>query len=159
MAGTSEGTGMRVFDDIGSFTAAVGEHLGYSEWMVIAQDRVDAFAEATGDHQWIHVDAERAATGPFGSTIAHGFLTLALIPSLGGKLFQLEGITMGINYGTNKVRFPQPVPVGARIRAGVEVLEATPGRQGMQVVWKYVIEIEGLDKPACVAETVTVLVA
>jgi len=150
---------MRTFNGPDDVAAAVGEHLGHTEWQTITQEQVNLFADATDDHQWIHVDAERAATGPFGSTIAHGFLTLALIPSLGGKLFQLEGITMGINYGTNKVRFPQPVPVGARIRAGVEVLEATPGRQGMQVVWKYVIEIEGLDKPACVAETVTVLVA
>ncbi|CAN5365469.1 MAG: MaoC family dehydratase [Nocardioidaceae bacterium] len=150
---------MRTFNGLDDVAAAVGEHLGHTEWQTITQEQVNLFADATDDHQWIHVDAERAATGPFGSTIAHGFLTLALIPSLGGKLFQLEGITMGINYGTNKVRFPQPVPVGARIRAGVEVLEATPGRQGMQVVWKYVIEIEGLDKPACVAETVTVLVA
>ncbi len=150
---------MRTFNGLDDVTAAVGEHLGHTEWQTITQEQVNLFADATDDHQWIHVDAERAAAGPFGGTIAHGYLTLALIPGLGAKLFRLEGITMGINYGSNKVRFPQPVPVGARIRAGVEVLEATPGPQGMQVVWKYVIEIEGADRPACVAETVTVLVA
>ena len=150
---------MRVFRGLDEVAAAVGEHLGHSEWQQITQERVNLFADATDDHQWIHVDAERAADGPFGGTIAHGYLTLALIPGIGAKLFRLEGITMGINYGSNKVRFPQPVRVGARIRAGVEVLEVTPGPQGMQVVWRYTIEIEGAAKPACVAETVTVLVA
>lgn len=150
---------MRVFNGLDDVAAAVGEHLGHSDWQTISQEQVDLFADATDDHQWIHVDAERAAAGPFGGTIAHGYMTLALIPGLGAKVFRLEGITMGINYGTNKVRFPLPVPVGARIRAGVEVLEANPGPQGMQVIWRYVIEIEGVDKPACVAETVTVLVA
>jgi len=150
---------VRVFRGLDEVAAAVGEHLGHSEWQQITQERVNLFADATDDHQWIHVDAERAADGPFGGTIAHGYLTLALIPGIGAKLFRLEGITMGINYGSNKVRFPQPVRVGARIRAGVEVLEVTPGPQGMQVVWRYTIEIEGAAKPACVAETVTVLVA
>ncbi|MDQ3628170.1 MAG: MaoC family dehydratase [Actinomycetota bacterium] len=150
---------MRIFDGLDDVAAAVGEHLGHTQWQQITQEQVNLFADATDDHQWIHVDAERAAAGPLGGTIAHGYMTLALIPGLGAKLFRLDGITMGINYGTNKVRFPQPVPVGARIRAGVEVLEATPGPQGMQVAWRWTIEIEGATKPACVAETVTLLVA
>ncbi len=155
MAGTSEGTGMRVFDDIGSFTAAVGEHLGYSEWMVIAQDRVDAFAEATGDHQWIHVDAERAAAGPYGGTIAHGYLTLSLLPALGAQVYRVDGVPAAINYGLDRVRFPAPVPVGSRVRAGAELLSATPVPGGaIQAVVRFTVEIEGQDRPACVADTI-----
>lgn len=149
---------MRVFNGVDDVAAAVGEHLGHSPWQELTQQQIDLFAEATGDHQWVHVDAERAAAGPFGATIAHGYLTLALIPSLAAQVFQLEGIAMRINAGANRVRFPQPVLVGSRIRAGIEVLDATQSPNGLHVVWKYVIEIEGSDKPACVAETVAVLV-
>jgi acyl dehydratase len=149
---------MRVFDGTSELPEAVGEHLGHSEWHTITQEQVDLFADATGDHQWIHVDPARAATGPFGGTIAHGYLTLSMVPMLGQQVYRFDNITMGVNYGTNKVRFPQPVRVGSRVRAGVQIMAVTPVRQGTQVVFGYTIEIEGADKPACVAETVVLLV-
>jgi len=149
---------MRVFDGLSELPGVVGEHLGHSDWHTITQEQVDLFAQATGDHQWIHVDPDRAATGPFGGTIAHGYLTLSMIPMLGQQVYRFDNITMGINYGNNKVRFPQPVPVGSRIRAGVRVAEVNPGPQGTQVVFGITIEIEGAAKPACVAETVVLLV-
>lgn len=150
---------MRVFADLAEFVAAKGEHLGYSEWHEITQDQVNTFADATGDHQWIHVDLERAAAGPFGGTIAHGYLTLSLIPMLGAQIYRVEGLKMGINYGTNKVRFPNPVRVGSRVRAGAEVVSVTEMSQGTQAVVKYTVEIDGQPKPACVAETVVLLAA
>lgn len=137
---------------------AVGTHFGYSDWLEITQERVDQFAEATGDHQWIHVDPERAAEGPFGGTIAHGYLTLSLIPALRWQIWAATGAKMGINYGANKVRFPSPVRVGSHVRVGDEVLSVTQTPAGYQVIEKITIEIDGEDKPACVAETVTVLV-
>ncbi|TCP50107.1 acyl dehydratase [Tamaricihabitans halophyticus] len=149
---------MRVFNGVDEFAAAVGEHLGYSEWHEITQPQVDQFAEATGDHQWIHVDPERARTGPFGTTIAHGYLTLSLIPTLGKEIYRVDGIALGINYGTNKVRFPQPVPVGARVRAGMQLAEVADSGKGKRFSCTYTIEIEGKEKPACIAETVVVLV-
>jgi len=149
---------MRIFDGLSELPDIVGEHLGHSDWHLITQEQVDLFAEATGDHQWIHVDPERAASGPFGGTIAHGYLTLSLVPMLGKQVYRFDNITMGINYGTNKVRFPQPVPVGSRVRAGVQVAEVDPGPQGTQVVFRHTIEIEWADRPACVAETVVLLV-
>ena len=148
---------MRVFEGPDDVVAAVGQDLGASEWVEITQDRVDAFAEATGDHQWIHVDVDRARTGPFGGTIAHGYLTLSLLPWLGSQVFTLGGEGAKLNYGTNKVRFPQPVPVGSRIRAQVTVADAQQAKVGTQAVFRYTIEIEGADKPGCVAETVVLL--
>jgi acyl dehydratase len=144
----------RVFASPDELRAAVGEQLGWTDWLQVDQKRVDAFAEATGDHQWIHVDPERAAKGPFGSTIAHGFLTLSLIPSLTPLLFQVEGVRMGVNYGVNKVRFPAPVPVGSRLRATAVVAEVDDTEGGFQLVTRVTIEREGGEKPVCVAETV-----
>ncbi len=148
---------MRTFTTFDELTAAVGEDLGASEWLEIDQDRVNAFADATGDHQWIHVDVERAAEGPFGGTIAHGYLTLSLVPWLGSQVFSLETPGAKLNYGVNKVRFPNPVRVGSRVRARVSVAEVTDIPAGKQMQLKYVIEIEGEEKPACVAETVVLL--
>ena len=150
---------MRTFTTFDELSAAVGEDLGASEWVEIDQDRVNAFAEATGDHQWIHVDVERAADGPFGGTIAHGYLTLSLVPWLGSQVFSLETPGAKLNYGVNKVRFPNPLRVGSRVRAHVSVAEVTDIPAGKQMQLKYVIEIEGEDKPACVAETVVLLLA
>jgi acyl dehydratase len=150
---------MRVFSGLDEFAAAKGEHLGHSDWHTVTQQQVNQFAEATGDHQWIHVDPERAAKGPFGGTIAHGYLTLSLIPLLGWQIFGVDGITMGINYGTEKVRFPAPVPVGSRIRAGVELAEVSDVQGGKQAVLRYTVEIEGVAKPACVADVVVRLLA
>jgi len=149
---------MRTFNGVDELQAAVGEHLGHSDWHEVTQQQVDTFADATGDHQWIHVDPEKAKSGPFGGTIAHGYLTLSMIPMLAWEVYEVKGITMGINYGSNKVRFPTPVPVGSRVRAGVEVAEVTPGPKGVQCVFKVTVELEGSDRPACVAETVTVIV-
>jgi acyl dehydratase len=150
---------MKVLHGIDELAKAVGTHLGYSDWHTITQEQIDLFAEATGDHQWIHVDQERAAAGPFGTTIAHGYLTLSLVPVLVGQVYQIEGLSMGVNYGSNKVRFPAPVPVGSRVRAGVELVSLTPGGLGHQAVARVTIELDGEDKPACIAETVSVLVA
>ena len=149
---------MKVFQGIEELEQAVGTHLGYSDWHTITQEQIDLFAEATGDHQWIHVDAERAAQGPFGATIAHGYLTVSLVPMLVWQIYKVEGLTMGVNYGANKLRFPAPVPVGSRVRAGVELLSLTPGASGYQSVARVTIEREGGDKPACVVDTVSVLV-
>lgn len=146
---------MREFENLDAFAAAVGEHLGYSEWHTITQDRVNKFADATDDHQWIHVDEAMAAAGPFGGTIAHGFLTLSLLSAFGPKIYKVNGITMGINYGLNKVRFPQPVKVGSKLRAGAELIEITDIPGGKQAVSKWTVEIDGEAKPACVAEWVT----
>ena len=145
---------MRVFESLDELGKAVGEHLGYSDWHTVTQDQINVFADATNDHQWIHVDPEAAAKGPFGTTIAHGFLTLSLIPMFAVQVSRVTGVRMGVNYGLNKVRFPAPVPVGSRLRAGVKVLsfEEIPG--GAQAVNEVTIEREGGDKPCCVAETV-----
>ncbi|GAA4641105.1 MaoC family dehydratase [Gordonia humi] len=148
---------MRILNGADELKAAEGTHLGYSDWVEIDQARIDKFADATGDHQWIHVDPERAASGPFGATIAHGYLTLSLIPMLSWQVYKVEGNTMGINYGSNKVRFPSTVPVGSRVRAGVEIVSVTETAAGYQVINRVTVEREGGDKPACVAETVSVL--
>ena len=148
---------MRVFTTLDEVSAAKGEELGSSEWLTIDQDRVNRFAEATGDHQWIHVDVERAATGPFGGTIAHGYLTLSLVPFLGSQVMTFETPGAKLNYGANKVRFPHPVLVGSRIRAHVALADVTDLPSGKQATIRYTIEIEGVDKPACVAETVVLL--
>ena len=150
---------MRTFTTFDELSAAVGEDLGASEWVEIDQDRVNAFADATGDHQWIHVDVERAKDGPFGGTIAHGYLTLSLVPWLGSQVFSLETPGAKLNYGVNKVRFPSPVPVGSRVRARAAVDRVADVPAGKQLTIKYVVEIEGHDKPACVAETVVLLLS
>jgi acyl dehydratase len=148
---------MRVFRTLDDVAAAGGEELGTSEWLIIEQERVDLFADATNDHQWIHVDAERAAAGPFGGTIAHGYLTLSLLPFFGSQVFSLETPGARLNYGVNKVRFPNPVKVGQRLRAHVSLGEVTDLPSGKQMIIKYTIEIDGEAKPACVAETVVLL--
>ncbi len=148
---------MRVFGSFEEIEAAAGEEIGVGEWVEIDQDRVDAFADVTGDHQWIHVDRERAAQSPFGGTIAHGYLTLSLLPWLGSQVFSLETPGAKLNYGVNKVRFPAPVPVGSRIRTRVTMGESVAVAAGRQLTLQHVIEIEGADKPACVAETVVLL--
>jgi acyl dehydratase len=148
---------MRTLDNLDELAGIAGEELGLSDWLEIDQERVDRFAEATGDHQWIHVDPERAASGPFGGTIAHGYLTLSLIPFLGSQVFSLETPGAKLNYGVNKVRFPHPVLVGSRIRSRVTMGDVTDVPAGKQLTLRHVIEIEGQDKPACVAETVVLL--
>ncbi|MFJ8930779.1 MULTISPECIES: MaoC family dehydratase [unclassified Streptomyces] len=145
----------RVFKDVDDLKGAVGEQLGYSDWVEIEQSRIDQFAEATGDHQWIHVDPERAKEGPFKTTIAHGYLTLSLLPLFGPQLMKVEGMKMGVNYGTNKVRFPAPVPVGSRLRATAKVTDVTDVAGGVQVTVAFSVEREGGDKPVCVAESVS----
>ena len=148
---------MRVFTTFEEIEAATGETIGTTEWAEITQDRVDQFADATGDHQWIHVDVERAKEGPFGGTIAHGYLTLSLIPWLSAQVLGLETPGAKLNYGVNKVRFPSPLPVGSRIRAHVKVVDVADVPAGKQVTFGWAIEIEGGTKPACVAETVVLL--
>jgi len=144
---------MEVLDRLGPMQ---GEEIGVSDWMEITQERVDAFAEATGDHQWIHVDPARAAQGPFGGTIAHGFLTLALTVPLGAELeLDVGEPRMAINYGLEKVRFPAPAPVGGRIRARVMLVGVSEVSGGIQVNRQVTIEVEGSEKPAMVAETVS----
>ncbi|MEU7341397.1 MaoC family dehydratase [Streptomyces sp. NPDC007074] len=145
----------RTFATVDELRAAVGEQLGYSDWVEIDQKRIDLFAEATGDHQWIHVDPERAASGPFGTTIAHGYLTLSLLPLFGPQLISVEGVQMGVNYGTNKVRFPAPVPVGSRLRATAKVTGVDDVAGGVQVSVAFAVERDGGDKPVCVAESVS----
>ena len=148
---------MRRFSSLDEVREAVGQELGSGEWVLVDQDRVNQFAEATGDHQWIHVDVERAATGPFGGTIAHGYLTLALIPDLGASVFALDTPGAKLNYGLNKVRFPQPLLVGKRVRAHVTVAEVADLARGLQLTLRTTVEIEGEAKPACVAESVVLL--
>ena len=143
---------MRTFTGADDLAAAVGERVGESAWFPIEQERIDRFAEATGDDQWIHVDPERAKDGPFGTTIAHGYLTLALIPGLVREIFTIEGTTMAINYGLDRVRFVTPVPVGGKVRAVSEVVAVEPVGATVQVTWRTTIELEGAAKPACVAE-------
>src|SRR2546430_5446818 len=133
----------------------VGDHLGYSDWHAVTQEQVNLFAEATGDHQWIHVDPERAKAGPFGGTIAHGYLTMSLAPALLQEVWQVDGMRMGLNYGINKLRFPAPVPVGSKVRADVTLGNVEEvGGGGFQVTLNVTVEIDGQDKPGCVAEVV-----
>jgi acyl dehydratase len=144
-----------IFKNPAELLAASGSHLGYSEWLEIDQGRIDLFADATGDHQWIHVDPERAATGPFGKTIAHGYLTLSLANQFLPEIMRVENVSMGVNYGCEKVRFPAAVPVGSRVRGGGEVVSAEEVKGGVQVVVRMTIEIEGGDRPACVIDTIS----
>ncbi len=148
----------RVFRSVDAFADAVGEELGTSPWLTIDQSMVDAFADVTRDHQWIHVDPVRAATGRYGATIAHGYLTLSLLPSLGWQIYTVEGVDMGVNYGLDSVRFPSPVVVGSRIRAVATLTGVQDAPAGRKFVVRFVVEVEGSDKPACVADTVRILV-
>jgi acyl dehydratase len=132
----------------------VGEHLGYSDWIEITQEQVNLFADATGDHQWIHVDPERAKAGPFGGPIAHGYLTLSLGPQLMPQILAVSGISMGVNYGAGKVRFPSPVPVGSKLRLGAELQSVEDVAGGAQVTMLFTFEVEGAPKPSCVAEII-----
>ncbi|MBW0088381.1 MaoC family dehydratase [Pseudonocardia sp. KRD-184] len=146
---------MRVFDGVDDLRAAVGTQLGTGDWVTIEQGQIDTFADSTNDHQWIHVDPERAKEGPFGTTIAHGFLTLSLLPSLVSSVFEVHGTKMGVNYGLNKVRFTSPVPVGSKVRAVVDLDEVADVTGGVQVITKITVEIEGAERPALVAEWLT----
>jgi acyl dehydratase len=140
--------------DVADLAKRVGEHLGYSDWERITQERINLFADATGDHQWIHVAPEAAKAGPFGGPIAHGYLTLSLIPALLGQVFVVEGITMGVNYGANKVRFPAPVPVSSELRLGMSLAGVEEVQGGVQVTLDAVLEVRDAPKPSCVAQVV-----
>lgn len=144
----------RMIEGIDGLKAVVGEHLGYSPYVEITQEQVNTFAEATGDHQWIHVDVERAKDGPFGGTIAHGYLTLSLGPMLAPKVYSMSGFSMGVNYGAGKVRFPSPVPVGSKLRLGVTLKTVDDVDGGAQITMEFVFEVEGAAKPSCVAEVI-----
>ncbi|MBC7632846.1 MaoC family dehydratase [Aeromicrobium sp.] len=147
----------RVFDSLDDFKAAAGEELGTSDWLTVTQEQINTFADATGDHQWIHVDPERAATGPFGGTIAHGYLTLSLLPVFAEQIYSINGLAFGMNYGANKIRFPSPVPVNSRLRATATLKETADIPIGTQGIVNFVIEREGADKPVCIAEVVYVM--
>ena len=145
-----------IFESPKDLLSAVGKSLGASEWLEIDQKRIDQFAEATGDHQWIHVDPERAKAGPFGATIAHGYLTLSLVNALLPQIIVVKNISMGVNYGTEKVRFPAPVPVGSRLRAVGELVKAEEVKgNAVQATVKVTMEIEGSERPGCVVETIS----
>jgi len=149
---------MRTFASLEEFVAAKGESLGFSDWHKITQEQVNAFADATGDHQWIHVDVDRAASGPFGGTIAHGYLTVSLLPVLSMEIFRVEKLTMGINYGLDRVRFPSPVLTGSSIRAEATLTDVKQNHLGSLASIRMRIEIEGQEKAACVADTLSLFV-
>ena len=145
---------MKIFETIAELASYIGQEVAVSDWITITQQQVNLFADATGDHQWIHVDPERAADGPFGGPIAHGFLPLSLIPKFFESSFDIRGSRMGVNYGLNKVRFTAPVPVGSRLRARMKLLSAEPiDKDGMQMAWEVTVEREGSERPVCVAES------
>jgi len=147
---------LRVFETLADLKACVGEEVAVSDWETITQERIDKFADATGDHQWIHVDPERAATGPFGKTIAHGFLTLSMLPHFFQSSIELKDVKMGINYGLNRVRFTSPVPVGSEVRARLKLLSIGDlPDNGAQMVWEITFERKGADRPVCVAESIS----
>lgn len=146
---------MRKFESLEALAACLGQEVGTSEWVTITQQQVDEFAEATGDRQWIHVDPVRAAAGPFGTTIAHGFLTLSLLPQMAESAIELGGVRMGVNYGLNKVRFPAPVPVGSRLRGRFKLTAFEPIEGGAQITMEVTMEREGSAKPVCVAESLS----
>lgn len=146
---------MRTFTSGADLAASVGQEIGVSDWHEIPQSQIDLFAEATGDDQWIHVDPERASQGPYGTTIAHGYLTLSLLAPLMKTTYRIEGAKMAVNYGLNKVRFAAPVRVGSRVRVRVSLASVDEIPNGVQSVWSAVIELEGSAKPACIAEPVT----
>ncbi len=144
---------MRTINGLGELRSLAGQELGVSDWHEVTQDAVNAFADVTGDHQFIHVDVERARQTPLGGTIAHGYYTLSLGPGLAGQVFDLQGVAMALNYGLDKVRFPATMPVGGRVRVRVEVVDVTDIPGGAQVKFRYTFERDGGDKPVCVAET------
>ena len=143
---------MKTFDSLADLAACAGQEIVVSDWFTVTQQHIDQFADATGDHQWIHVDPARARSGPFGGTIAHGYLTLSMLAGFADRSLKVHGVRMGINYGLNKVRFMAPVPVGSRLRARMALIETTPIDGGLQLAWRSTIEREGSDKPVCVAE-------
>ena len=145
---------MKTFNTIAELAACIGQEVAVSDWLTITQQQINLFADATHDHQWIHVDPEKAAAGPFGCPIAHGFLTLSLIPKFFDSSLQITGSRMGVNYGLNRVRFTAPVPVGSRLRGRMKLLAAEPvEKDGTQLTWQITVEIEGSNKPVCVAES------
>ena len=145
---------MKIFQTIAELAQLTGQEVAVSDWTTITQQQINLFADATGDHQWIHIDPVKAAAGPFGATIAHGFLTLSLIPKFFSQAFTIVGTRMGVNYGLNKVRFTAPVPVGSRLRARMKLMASEPiDNDGMQMTWEVLIEREGAAKPVCVAES------
>jgi len=147
---------MKILQSLAELPALVGHEVAVSDWLTVTQEQVNLFAEATGDHQWIHVDVERAKAGPFGAPIAHGFLTLSLIPKFVESSIEIRNSGMGVNYGLNKVRFTAPVPVGSRLRARMKLLACEPiDNDGVQMTWLVTVEREGSDKPVCIAESLT----
>ncbi len=147
---------MKTFQTLQDLAACVGQEIAVSDWITITQEQVNQFAEATGDRQWIHIDVEKAKSGPFGAPIAHGFLTLSLIPRFFESTFEIAESKMGVNYGLNKVRFTAPVPVGSRLRARMKLLSADPiDNNGLQMAWEVIVEREGADRPVCVAESLS----
>ncbi len=148
-------TASTVLDGAGDLRAAVGRHLGYSEWIVVTQQQIDLFAEATGDHQWIHVDVERATAGPFGEPIAPGFLTLSLSNLFLPQIVEVRGASLGVNYGVDRVRFPAPVPVGSRLRGGAELVEVTEIGGWLQSLMRITIERQGAAEPVCVIDSLS----
>jgi acyl dehydratase len=149
---------MRTFADVDELKAARGELLGESDWVTVSQEMIDRFAEATGDFQWIHVDRERAKASPFGTTIAHGFLTLSLIPRLVDSVHSVGKVAARLNYGCNKVRFTQAVPSGSRIRARVRLADVEDTPRGVRMTWEATVELEGSPRPACIAELLAVVI-
>lgn len=149
---------MREFNGIAELEAAIGENVGTSGWTEITQESVNLFAEATGDHQWIHVDPEKAKDGPFGGTIVHGFLTLSLLPKFGWEIYTVSGMAMMINYGLNKVRFPAVVPVGSKVRASITLDKLEQKSSGYQLTTTTTVEAEGVERPVCIAESLMMLV-
>jgi acyl dehydratase len=145
---------MRTFETIAEFKDLVGQEIGVSDWITVTQERIQLFADATNDHQWIHVDVERAKAGPFGTTIAHGFLTLSLLPEMAASAFGVRETRMGVNYGLNKVRFPAPVPSGSRLRGRFKLVGYEPLEGGAQITVQVTMEREGSDKPVCIAESI-----
>ena len=145
---------MRTFQTIAELKDLVGQEIGVSDWITVTQERIQLFADATNDHQWIHLDRERAAAGPFGTTIAHGFFTLSLLPQMSASAFEVRGTRMGVNYGLNKVRFPAPVPSGTRVRGRFTLIGYEPLEGGAQITMQVTMEREGFDKPVCIAESI-----
>ena len=145
---------MKSFETIAELKELVGQDIGVSEWITVTQERIQLFADATNDHQWIHVDVERAKAGPFGTTIAHGFLTLSLLPEMAASAFGVRETRMGVNYGLNKVRFPAPVPSGSRLRGHFKLVGYEPLEGGAQITVQVTMEREGSDKPVCIAESI-----
>lgn len=150
-----EPSGMKVFEGIDDLISAVGEHLGYSEWHTVTQDQINQFAKATGDNQWIHIDPEEAAKGPYGTTIAHGYLTLSLVPKFVWEIYDVKGVSMGVNYGSDRLRFPAPLPVNSSIRGGAELLSVRRTAHGCHVTTRVTVERDTGGKPVCVVDTLS----